>query len=111
MDEVTSGSPQAMDGIIEKFKKIQLSDYPGKNVRLMINDIQASYNLLKSGQCLPTTVSTSMVTTKFLLCQVKEFLDHAITQKSSATNVERLGTCIQPNCPDKSPSVVGKGDS
>jgi Zinc knuckle len=72
MDEVTSGSPQAMDGILEKFKKIQLSDYPGENVRLMVNDIQASYNLLKSGQCLPTTVS-SMVTTKFLLCQVEEF--------------------------------------
>ena len=72
MDEVTSGSPQAMDGVLEKFKKIQLSDYPGENVRLMVNDIQASYNLLKSGQCLPTTVS-SMVTTKFLLCQVEEF--------------------------------------
>ncbi len=72
MDEVKSGSPQAMDGVLEKFKKIQLSDYPGENVRLMVNDIQASYNLLKSGQCLPTTVS-SMVTTKFLLCQVEEF--------------------------------------
>ena len=73
MDEVTSGSPQAMDSIIlEIFKKIQLSDYPGENVRLMVHDIQASFNLLKSGQCLPITAS-SIVATKLLLCQVEEF--------------------------------------
>ena len=59
MDEVTSGSPQAMDSIIlENFKKIQLSDYPGENVRLMVHDIHASFNLLKSGQCLPITASS-----------------------------------------------------
>ena len=72
MDEVTSGSPQAMDSILENFKKIQLSDYPGENVRLMVHDIQASFNLLKSGQCLPITAS-SIVATKLLLCQVEEF--------------------------------------
>ena len=72
MDEVTSGSPQAMDSILENFKKIQLSDYPGENVCLMVHDIQASFNLLKSGQCLPITTS-SIVDTKLLLCQVEEF--------------------------------------
>ena len=73
MDEVTSGSPQAMDSmILENFKKIQLSDYPGENVCLMVHDIQASFNLLKSGQCLPITAS-SIVATKLLLCQVEEF--------------------------------------
>ena len=72
MDEVTSGSPQAMDSILETFKKIQLSDYPGKNVRLIVHDIQASFNLLKSGQCLPITAS-SIVATQLLPCQVEEF--------------------------------------
>mgnify|MGYP006149004505 CR=1 FL=1 len=72
MDEVTSGSPQAMDSILEIFKKIRISDYPGENVRLMVHDIQASFNLLKSGQCLPITAS-SIVATKLLLCQVEEF--------------------------------------
>ena len=74
MDEVTSGSPQAMDysSIMEIYKKIQLSDYhPSENVRLMVHDIQGSFNLLKSGQCLPITAS-SIVTTKLLLCQVEE---------------------------------------
>ena len=74
-DEVTSGSPQAMDSILENFKKIQLSDYPGENFRLMVHDIQdiqASFNLIKSGQCLPITTS-SIVATKLLLCQVEEF--------------------------------------
>jgi hypothetical protein len=72
MNEVASGSPQAMDSILETFKKIQLSDYPGKNVRLIVHDIQASFNLLKSGQCLLITAS-SIVATKLLLCQVEEF--------------------------------------
>ena len=71
MDEVTSGSPQTMDSILEIFKKIQLSDYPGENVCLVVHDIQASFNLLKSGQCLPITAS-SIVATKLLLCQVEE---------------------------------------
>ena len=54
MDEVTSGSPQAMDGVLDRFRKIRLADYPGVNVRLMVNDIQATYNILKGGSALPT---------------------------------------------------------
>jgi hypothetical protein len=72
MDEVTSGSPQAMDSILENFIKIQLSDYSGENVRLMVHDIQVSLNLLKIAQCLPVTAS-SIVATKLLLFQVEEF--------------------------------------
>ena len=72
MDEVTSGSPQAINSILEIFKKVQLSDYPSKNVRLTVHDIQTSFKLLKSGQCLPITAS-SIVATKLLLCQVEEF--------------------------------------
>jgi hypothetical protein len=75
MDEVTSGSPQAMDysSIMENYKKIQLSDYyPSENVRLMVHDIQGSFNLLKSGQSLPITASSIVATTKLLLCQVEE---------------------------------------
>ena len=38
----------------------------------MVHDIQASFNLQNSGQCLPITAS-SVVATKLLLCQVEEF--------------------------------------
>ena len=72
MNEVASGSPQAMDSILEIFKKIRISDYPGENVRLMVHDIHASFDLLKSGQCLPI-IASSIVATKLLLCQVEEF--------------------------------------
>ena len=58
---------------MEIFKKIRISDYPGENVRLMVHDIQGSFNLLKSGQSLPITASSIVATTKLLLCQVEEF--------------------------------------
>jgi hypothetical protein len=72
MDEVTSGSPQAMDGVLDRFQKLQLADYLGENVHLMVNDIQATYNILKDGSALPTTASSTMIS-KLLFLSVEEF--------------------------------------
>ena len=72
MDEVTSGSPQHMDSIVEQFRNLSLSNYPGENVRLLVNDVQATYNLLKHGNAMPATIS-SVVIAKFLCCSVEEF--------------------------------------
>ncbi len=49
------------------------SNYPGENVRLLVNDVLTTYNLLKhSSNAVPATVS-SMVIAKFLCCSVEEF--------------------------------------
>ena len=61
MDEVTSGSPQALEGVLDRFRKIRLADYPGENVRLMVNDIQAKYSILKDGSAIPTTASSTVI--------------------------------------------------
>ena len=72
MDEVTSGSPHRMDSIVEQFRNLSLPNYPGENVRLLVNDVQATYNLLKHGNAMPATIS-SVVIAKFLCCSVEEF--------------------------------------
>ena len=72
MDEVTSGSPQRMDSVVEHFRNLSLSNYPGENVRLLVNDVLTTYNLLKHSNAVPATVS-SMVIAKFLCCSVEEF--------------------------------------
>ena len=39
IDDVTSGSAQVMVDIHSKFQNLKLSDYPGENVRLLIEDV------------------------------------------------------------------------
>ena len=46
VDEVTSGSPQAMAAVHAKFLSLKLSNYPGENVCLLVTDVQSTFNLM-----------------------------------------------------------------
>ena len=67
MVEVTSVSPQAMDGVLDRFRKICLADYLGEDVCLMVIDIQATYNILNDCSALPTTASSTVISNLFIL--------------------------------------------
>ena len=109
MDEVTSGSPQRMDNILEQFRNLSLSNYPGENVRLLINDVQATYNLLKHGNAMPATIS-SVAIAKFLCCSVEEFRTPFYSKSVQVDDEERslLGKDIGTILAFQSTSLVVK---
>ena len=72
VDDVTSGSAQVMVDIHSKFQNLKLSDYPGENVRLLIEDVQTTYNLMAGGGSIHQTASTILVN-KFLSCSTEGF--------------------------------------
>ena len=72
VDEVTSGSPQAMAAVHAKFLSLKLSNYPGENVRLLVTDVQSTFNLMQSGGFISQTASSTLVN-KFLSSSAEEF--------------------------------------